>query len=354
MAEQESKTEQPTSRKLRKARDEGQVAKSAELPSVSVIFIAMLVLYLFGFMMYSGILDFMRHSFTFNKIPEVGVLYSINLLGKVSWHFIKLVLPFMAAIFVMALASNIAQIGLKFTLKPLEPKLSKFNVIKGFKRLVSVKAFGELLKSLLKLGIIATVVFFVLRNEMDNLPKLFATSVPYIFLYMMKTMFKMFIWAILIMLLVAILDFAFQKWKFNKDMMMTKEEIKEEHKQSEGDPHVKSRIRTLQLQAARKRMMQKIPDADVVVTNPTHLALAIKYDPLSQGAPTIVAKGAGVVAEKIKEIAKKHNIPVIEDKPLAQNLYKIVDVDEEIPMQLYQAVAELLAYVYKLKGKTVR
>jgi len=157
----------------------------------------------------------------------------------------------------------------------------------------------------------------------------------------------------MVMLLLAIADYAFQRWQFEKQLKMTKQEVKDEMKQTEGDPLVKSRIKSIQIQTARRRMMQEVPEADVVVTNPTHLAMAIRYDSGSMGAPRVVAKGAGHVAERIKQLASDHHIPVIENKKLAQNLYKLVKLGEEVPIQLYQAVAELLAYVYKLKGKTV-
>jgi flagellar biosynthetic protein FlhB len=156
------------------------------------------------------------------------------------------------------------------------------------------------------------------------------------------------------MIVVAIMDYSYQKWQFEKDLRMTKQEVKEEYKEAEGDPLVKSRIRSIQVQAARKRMMQQVPTADVVVTNPTHLAVAIKYDPLSMAAPQVIAKGAGLIAERIKALASEHHIPVVENKELARNLYKHLEVGEQIPSEFFRAVAELLAYVYRLKGKTIR
>jgi flagellar biosynthetic protein FlhB len=169
---------------------------------------------------------------------------------------------------------------------------------------------------------------------------------------MLRVIFKIFIWVILIMTVLAVLDYAFQKWQFEEQLKMTKQEVKEEHKQTEGDPQVKARIKSLQLQTARQRMMHQVPEADVVVTNPTHLALAIRYTPDVMNAPRVVAKGSGAVAHRIKDVAMGHGIPVVENKKLAQNLYKLVNIGEEIPVQHYQAVAELLAYVYKFKGKT--
>jgi flagellar biosynthetic protein FlhB len=192
----------------------------------------------------------------------------------------------------------------------------------------------------------------VVKNEVERIPFLYHQTTEAILIYMCKVSFKIFIWTISIMVIMAILDYLFQRWQFEEQIKMTKQEVKDESKQAEGDPQVKARIGSLQQQAARRRMMQDIPKADVVVTNPTHLALAIKYDALSMNAPKILAKGAGAVAERIKNVAKENDIPVVEDKELAQNLYKTVEIGDEIPVTLFKAVAELLAYVYRLKGKT--
>ncbi|MBW2153626.1 MAG: EscU/YscU/HrcU family type III secretion system export apparatus switch protein, partial [Deltaproteobacteria bacterium] len=210
-----------------------------------------------------------------------------------------------------------------------------------------------LIKAVLKLLIIGSVAFVVIREESERFPLLYRLDIPLILIFILKAAFKIFIVVLLIMLVIAALDFAFQKWQFEKQLKMTKQEVKEEQKQTEGDPQVRSRIRSIQYQVARRRMMQQVPQADVVVTNPTHLALAIRYDPGVMAAPEVVAKGAGLVAERIKEVASINGIPVVENKKLAQNLYRLVKIGEPIPVQLYQAVAEVLAYVYKLKGKTI-
>lgn len=350
----QEKTEKPTGRKLSKARQEGQVAKSPEIASVLVLLIGIMVLYIFGYLFYPQAIDVLSANLGFAEIPRFDKHGCLTLLNRTVGQFFMLVLPVLGAVFVAALAANLFQVGFQISTKAITPKLNKFNVIKGFGRLLSLKSLMELFKSVIKLSVIGSVAYLAIRGEMGELVKLHNATTAYIFIYILRGIFKIFIWVILIMIVVAITDYIYQKWQLEKDLMMTKQEVKEEHKETEGDPQIKSRIRSIQLQAARKRMMQQVPEADVVVTNPTHLAVAIKYDPFAMEAPQVVAKGAGRVAERIKEIATEHQIPVVENKELARNLYKIIEVGEQIPTDFFKAVAELLAYVYKLKGKTGR
>lgn len=260
----------------------------------------------------------------------------------------------MGAVFVTALAAEMFQVGFEISTKAISFKLDRFNVINGFKRLLSLKSLIELLKSLIKLTVIGVVAYFVIKGQINELQLLYNSSILYIFTFLLKGIFKIFISILILMIIVAIMDYGYQRWQYEKDMRMTKQEVKEEYKETEGDPQVKSRIRSIQIQAARKRMMQQVPTADVVVTNPTHLAIAIKYDPITMAAPQVIAKGAGHIAERIKALAAEHRIPVVENKELARNLYKLIEVGEQIPSEFFRAVAELLAYVYKLKGKTIR
>jgi flagellar biosynthetic protein FlhB len=208
----------------------------------------------------------------------------------------------------------------------------------------------ELFKSLLKLGIVGGIAFLSIKGEMNNLPFLGEMEVPSIVAYILQAIFKIFIRCAMAMILLVALDYAFQKWEFEKKIKMSKKEIKDEFKTTEGDPLVKSRIRSIQMQMARKRMMQAVPEADVVITNPTSVATALKYDSALMEAPKLLAKGAGKIAERIKELAVQHDIPVVENKELARSLYSLVEIGEQIPPALYQAVAEVLAYVYRLKG----
>jgi flagellar biosynthetic protein FlhB len=350
----QEKTEKATGRRRQKAREEGQVAKSQEIASVLVLLVGISVLYIFGYLFYPRALEILYRNLDFSTVPHFDRKFCIALLNRTVVSFLILVLPVMGAVFLTAFAANMFQVGFQFSSKAITPKLEKFNVIKGFARLFSLKSLVELLKSIIKLLIIGTVAYFAVKGEISSLVKLHDAPVASIFIFVLKGMFKIFIWVILIMILVAASDYSYQKWQFEKDLRMTKQEVKEEYKETEGDPQIKSRIRSIQIQAARKRMMQRVPKADVVVTNPTHLAIAIQYDARAMEAPQVVAKGAGHVAERIKSIAAENRIPVVENKELARNLYRVIEVGEQIPSEFFKAVAELLAYVYKLKGKSLR
>jgi flagellar biosynthesis protein FlhB len=356
MAEEsgQEKTERATDRKREKAREEGHVVKSQEIAAVLVLLMGISVLYIFGYLFYPKAIEVLQENLSFENVPPFDIEYCLTLLNRNISIFFSLILPVMGVVFVTALAANMFQVGFHISTKAITPKLDKFNILKGFGRLISLKSLAELLKSLIKLAVIGAVAYFVIKGEMRELDKLHNAAVAHIFVYLLKGVFKIFIWVILIMIIVAIMDYSYQKWQFEKDLRMTKQEVKEEFKETEGDPQVKSRIRSIQIQTARRRMMQQVPSSDVVVTNPTHLAVAIKYDPLATAAPIVVAKGAGHIAERIKALASEHHIPVVENKELARNLYKLIEVGEQIPSEFFRAVAELLAYVYKLKGKTIR
>ena len=355
MAEEsfQEKTETATAKRRRKAREEGQVAKSAEIASVLVLLVGIFVLSTFGAYFYPKLVQITEGISHFREIPVFDNQFCLLLLRQSVVYFLMFVLPVMGAVFLAAFIANYAQVGFHPSSKAISPKLSKFNIISGFKRLLSLRSLVELSKSILKLTVIGTVAYFAVKGQIDDILKLYDAEVAYIFLFVLKGFFKIFMWVLIIMIVVAVLDFTYQKWQYEKDLKMTKQEVKEEHKESDGDPQVKSRIRSIQMQAARKRMMRAVPDADVVVTNPTHLAVAIQYDPLSMNAPLVVAKGAGLVAERIKAIAAENRVPVVENKELARNLYKSIEVGEPIGSEFFRGVAELLAYVYKMKGKTI-
>lgn len=355
MAEEsfQEKTEQATPRKREKTREEGQVAKSMEVVSVTVLLAGASALYVSALFFHNEILTLMRSGFSFDSIPDMNPASGLALVYDYSGKFFLIVFPFMAVVVVAALAMNFFQVGFEVSWKAVKPRFDKLDVIKGFGRLFSLKALAELVKSILKLVIIYLVAWYILSGQAQDIFTLYDASVAQILIYILKTSFKLLIWVTAIMAVLAALDYGFQKWQFEKQIRMTRQEIKEEFKQTEGDPQIKSRIRSIQIQAARKRMMKQVPEADVVVTNPTHLAIAITYKPLEMAAPKVVAKGAGYVAERIKKIAAEHHIPVVENKELARNLYKTVEAGEQIPSELYKAVAELLAYVYKLKGKRI-
>jgi flagellar biosynthetic protein FlhB len=349
----QEKTEKATPKKRQKAREEGRVARSIELPSVFVLLAGVILLFFMGHTFRIQFLELMRTSFSIESIPRIDIHYCIVLLHNVASRYFSLMLPIMGIVVSAAVVFNLFQVGFHISFKPIQPKVDRFNIIQGVKRLVSVKSLAELIKSVLKLLVIGFVAYAVIETESHRFPHLYHLDVSGILVFILKAVFKIFIGILLVMVIIAVVDYAFQRWQFDKSLRMTKQEVKEEHKQTEGDPQVKARIRSIQQQAARRRMLHQVPEADVVVTNPAHLALAIGYDPATMGAPQLVAKGAGLVAERIREVASVHGIPVVENRKLAQNLYRLVKIGEEIPAQLYKAVAELLAYVYNLRGKTV-
>lgn len=344
------KTEDASGRKIDKAREDGQVAKSTEIPSVFVLLGGVLALYTAAFSMYQNIVEIFEFNFQFDHVPDFNPLEMARLLAYHGQKIFFMCIPIFGAVFVVALISNIAQVGFNISWKAIEPKFSKLNPISGFKQKFSSRAVIEFVKSLVKVGVISMVCYLAAKGELYNIATLYDHDVSGIMLFLLIESFWIFIKVCLIMILVAILDFAFQKWKFLEDQKMTKKEVKDEMKQTDGDPAVKSRIRQLQMQASRKRMMADVPEADVVVTNPTRLAVALKYDNTTMDAPVVVAKGAGAVAKNIRRIAQENDIPLVEDKPLARNLYSIVDIGGAVPLEHYQAVAELLAYVYRLKN----
>jgi len=344
------KTEDASSRKLDKAREEGQVAKSMEIPSVFVLLGGVIALYATAFFFYQNCVEVFHYNFMFDRVPELTPADLTVLLIYHAKKMFLMCLPVFAAVFVVALVSNIAQVGFHVSWKAIEPKLSKLNPINGFKQKFTSRALIEFVKSLVKIAVISLVCYLATKDELLNVLNLYDNSTAQILLFLLIKSFWIFIKVCIVMALVAILDYAFQKWKFLEDQKMTQKEVKDERKQTEGDPAVKSKIRQLQMAAARKRMMAEVPEADVVVTNPTHLAVALQYDKEKMDAPTVVAKGAGAVAANIRKIARENDVPIVEDKSLARNLYKAVDIDGQVPFEYYQAVAELLAYVYGLKN----
>ncbi|MBT8330766.1 MAG: flagellar biosynthesis protein FlhB [Deltaproteobacteria bacterium] len=282
---------------------------------------------------------------------RINVATDLSALATAMFKKVFLILvPFFVPVVIVALAGNIGQIGFEMHTKPLRPKLSKFNPVAGLKKLVSSKSLVELVKSIFKIVIVGSVAFGVVKKEMTKFPALIQQEVSDILLFIASVAFEIFFYVCLILIILAALDYIYQRWRHEENLKMTKQEVKDERKQSEGDPKIKARIRKVQMEMAARRMMEAVPDADVVITNPVHLAIALKFDSAEMIAPTVVAKGAGPVAQKIKEIARENEVPIVEDKPLAQALHKMVEIGEFIPAELYRAVAEVLAYVYRLKG----
>jgi len=351
---QEEKTEEPTQKRLEDARLEGNLPRSVELSSSMVLFTGVVALYFFGSVMWNRMEEVGR--FLFNYAVEIDLgPHNLRQYTEAAAVFLLQVMgPLFLLLMVVGILTGVAQSGPNLSLKPLVPKASKMDPFKGLKRLfASTRALVELLKSIFKVVAVAILATWTISGMFGDYILLLDQEVGQIFGYLMKQIFALSIRIALVLLAMSILDYIWQRHQHFKQLRMSRHEVKEERKQQEGDPMIKSRIRSIQMEAARKRMMQDVKEADVVITNPVTLAVALKYDQHSMRAPTVVAKGARLVAEKIKEIARANDIPIVENKPLAQILFKTVEVGTEIPAHLYKAVAEVLAYVYRLKNKKV-
>jgi flagellar biosynthetic protein FlhB len=299
------------------------------------------------------LVELMKRIFRVSCSTQLDISSVMILFMTLLKYFYAIILPLMLVIAVAGVAANYIQIGFLFTLEPLSPKFSRLNPASGLKRLVSLRSVTELIKSLFKLSVVGLVGFLIVRHDIRIIPCLVQLDCRGIFVFICKAGFEICLFTCLAMIFMAVLDYAYQKWQYEQDLRMTKEEIKEEMKQNEGNPMVKSRLRSIQKEMARHRMMDAVPTADVVITNPTRLAIALQYDSEDMSAPKVVAKGAGFIAARIREIANSSGVPVVENRPLAQTLFKAVEIGEFIPVNLYRAVAEVLAYVYRLKaGKT--
>lgn len=348
------KTEEATPKKLQDARKKGQVAKSQDLTSAVSLITLFLCLRFFMSYIGDGFLTVFKSMYVNISKMSNDVFYINEACSIIGYVFIRILiisLPLLLAGFVATVLSQMVQFKWEISFEPLKPKLEKFDPVSGMKKLFSKDKIMELIKSVAKILVISFVVYDALKDQWGMIYNLYSVSfyeaISLIGTTVIDVGFKISIWFFVI----AVADFAYQKLKFKKDMRMTKQEIKDEYKQSEGDPQIKSQIRQRMRQAAQRRMMQELPKADVVITNPTHLAVAILYDREKAQAPVVIAKGADYLAQKIKEVAKENDIEIMENKPLARMLYHNVDIGAEIPPELYQMVAEILAHVYEIKGK---
>jgi flagellar biosynthetic protein FlhB len=347
--DKEEKTEQPTSKRRQEARRKGQVAQSREISSVFILLSALGVFSFLALYIFQGLSDVMRGVFqNLGSLDLQGASFHAFLLEIMKQVFMILV-PILSVILFASLVGNLLQVGFLITGEPLRPKFSKFNPLNGLKNIVSSRALVELIKSIFKLLVVGSVGYLLIMGELENFFALTQMSVGDILSYIGRVSFKICLYTSLVLIVLAALDYVFQRWKHEQSLKMTKQEVRDEMKAREGDPTVKSRIRSVQREMARRRMMEAVPEADVVVTNPTRLAIALKYDAEGMMAPQVIAKGAGFIAERIKQIAEKNGIPIVEHKPLAQTLFKAVEIGEFIPVNLYRAVAEILAYVYRLR-----
>ncbi len=352
MAEQnkdQEKTEQATPKKREDARKKGQVAKSREASSVAVLLAGLLFFWFGSAGMGEEIMALTRWSLTQSSRFVIDCTTIQALVIDVVYRSFLIVFPLFLAVFSIALLVNYLQVGFAISVEAIQPKFSKIDPIKGAGKLLSLRSLVELAKNIFKLLVVGFTVYLILEGEKEHFVLLVDQSVSGILLYTCRIAFKIILSVCLVLIILAVFDYIYQRWEFEKDLKMTKQEVKDESKQADGDPLIRARIRRLQRDAARKRMMANVPKADVVITNPTHLAVALLYDQERMSAPKVVAKGADLIAANIREIARKNNIPIVNNKPLAQVLYKKVGVDEMIPADLYRAVAEVLAFVYGIK-----
>lgn len=350
------KTEKATPKKLDDARKEGRVARSSDLINGFMLLLMFFVLKLFGGIMAGLFLDsFVKY---YNKASDISmevfdVRQAVNLSNEIVLDIVIASLPVLIGSFVVALVGNIVQVGWKVTAKPLKPKLDRLNPIGGLKRMFSQEKVVELIKSILKVLAIALVAYNEVKDRWKFILNLYDFEFMQAVLNIFDIVLDVGIKISLIFVVIGLADFGYQKWKHLHDLRMSKQEVKDEMKQSEGDPQIKGQIRQKMREGARRRMMQDLPKADVVITNPTHFAVAVKYDKETAEAPYVLAKGADYVAANIKEIAKQNNIEIVENKPLARMLYYNVEIGDQIPPELYQMVAEVLAYVYSVKNKEI-
>lgn len=351
------KTEQPTAKKLDDARKEGQVAKSKEIGNAFSLLALFLMLDLYlGVMGNQFLTGF--HA-VYNQIPDTIKMYNgslplasiHSLIRTMMIQLLLIITPILLVGFVVAFLCDLVQVKWRPTSKPLKPKFSKLNPLKGFKRFFSANSIVELIKSLAKLAVVGYVVYSYLKDRLGQVFLLYDISLNQAIALIGEIVTDLGVRIAAVYMVIAFLDFGYQKWKFKEDMKMTKQEVKDEYKNQEGDPQIKSKQKQRMREASMRRMMQQLPEADVVITNPTHYAVAIKYDPDKYDAPYVLAKGENHLAQRIKDIAKENEIEIVENKPLARMLYANVEVGELIPPELYQAVAEVLAFVYHLKGK---
>tara|TARA_Y100001934_G_C12343023_1_gene771233 strand:+ start:361 stop:1440 length:1080 start_codon:yes stop_codon:yes gene_type:complete len=351
MAEEsfQEKTEQATPKRREDARRKGQVARSSELSSIAILATGLLALSGLGPYMLDQLGVFMIDALTNGVKVEIN---STNLyLHTGSWvlGYARIIVPIVALLVVAALAVNYAQVGVLFTLQPLTPKAERISPFSGIKRIFSSKGLVELAKSLFKIGAVVYVTYLTISADINNLVSYMDMGVGQIFTLSGDIILTLAFRIILLLLIMAILDYSFQRWDYEKNLRMTRQEVREEVKQQEGDPMVRSRVRNLQREMSQQRMMDDVMTADVVVTNPTHVAVALKYDMENMPAPLVVAKGQRLVAQRIKEVARDAGIPLVENKPLARALFKVVQIGDEIPEDLFKAVAQVLAFVFQLK-----
>jgi flagellar biosynthesis protein FlhB len=349
--DQDQKTEQPTAKRLREAEEKGNIPFSREVSSFLILIVLAFTVSVFApYMLRNTKLLLLPFITDAERMPAdangLGRVLGDTLLASFGIIAIPIVL-----VIVAAFASRFMQSGLTVSAEPIMPKWSKISPLAGLKRIFSMRSLVELVKSLLKLAIVGTVAFLAVYPELPHIRQLPDSSMLAMLLFLGKLATNMVIGVVIAMFFIALLDYMYQRWQHIKSLRMTKQEVKDEYKQMEGDPVIKRRLRQLRMEKARQRMMANVPKADVVITNPTHFAVALQYEGMAMQAPRVVAKGQDLIALKIREIAEENDVPIVENPPLARALFDSTEIDEEIPVAHYEAVAKIISYVYKLKGK---
>jgi flagellar biosynthetic protein FlhB len=344
------KTEDPTGRRLQEARDSGQVAKSQEVNNLLMILALTISVVAFGGGMAR---DVVNMSLPFIETPDM-VPTDLGHLTGIGWKLLGLILLAGAAPLILALfaafGAGYLQFGLLLSAESLMPSLEKISPLAGLKRIFSLRSFADFVKGLLKIAVVGGIVYVVITPSVGDLHKLVGMEIVQLLRVIVSLLNRLLFTVFAAMVVIAALDLFYQRYEHVKGLRMSRQEIKDEMRESEGDPMVKGRLRQLRMERARKRMMAEVPKADVVVTNPTHYAVALRYDP-EMSSPKVVAKGVDKVAQKIREIAKENDVPVVENPPLARGLYAAVEVDQEITPEFYKAVAEVIGYIYRMKRK---
>jgi flagellar biosynthetic protein FlhB len=351
VADGEDRSEPASGKRIAKARSEGRVLRSQEVTSAVLLMASAAMLAAWG--PYAGrmLLDL---AWRIDGNAHAVDLTAGHVVGyfRAGTKFLAVLLgPVSLALFVAGIAVSVAQVGFNFTWTPLVPSAEKINPMSGLKRMFSSRAAIDLLKAALKIVAIGLVAVLTIRGQLPTLQNL-SSMEPEQHLPIVGGVILQLFWRVVVAFsFLAAADYLVQRWQFQRDLRMTKQEVREEAKQSEGDPHIKGRVRSLMRQLSRRRMMADVPKADVIVTNPVHVAVALRYDPAEGGAPIVVAKGMRKIAEKIKELARVGGVPIVENPPLARELHRVAEVGEPIPTSLYKAVAEVLAFVYRLRGR---
>lgn len=344
----EERTESATPRRREEVRRRGQLARSADVNAAVALLAGVVFLRNWGQNLVVWSVDLFRGTFTALEQPDITAETAVQALLGFSLLVAAVLGPIFAVMMVAGIVANVAQVGFLFTMKPLMPDFSRINPLQGFKRLFSMRSMVELVKSIAKLAIVGYVVWRVIEGNLLTIMALPQVPWETAIDFSSTLVFEVATWAAAVLLALALLDYGYQRLSFERQIRMSRQEVREEMKQTEGNPVIRQRVRQLQRAVAQRRMMQAVPTADVVITNPTHLAIAIQYQSRMR-APKVLAKGEGFVAEQIKRVAREHDVPTMENKPLAQALFKACDVGDEIPSEMYAAVAELLAFVYRLR-----